>query len=80
MLENYQDVLEIKDICAVLRIGRKTAYKLLQSGQIPYCKVGRNYKIRKDALIAYLEGRIEVIRIIRYNKTQLIATRLTKGA
>lgn len=56
MLENYQDVLEIKDICTVLRIGRKTAYKLLQSGQIPYRKVGRNYKIRKDALIAYLEG------------------------
>ena len=54
MLENYQDILEIKDICAVLRIGRKTAYKLLQSGQIPYRKVGRNYKIRKDALIAYL--------------------------
>ena len=50
MLENYQDILEIKDICAVLRIGRKTAYKLLQSGQIPYRKVGRNYKIRKEEL------------------------------
>ncbi|MEY8433957.1 phage integrase SAM-like domain-containing protein [Lachnospiraceae bacterium 48-42] len=27
----------------------------MKSGQIPYRKVGRNYKIRKDALIAYLE-------------------------
>lgn len=55
MLENYQDVLDIKDMCKVLRIGRKTAYKLLQNGQIPYRKIGRNYKIRKDALITYLE-------------------------
>ena len=54
MLENYQDVLDIKDMCKVLRIGRKTAYKLLQNGQIPYRKIGRNYKIRKDALITYL--------------------------
>lgn len=55
MLETYQDVLDIKDMCKVLRIGRKTAYKLLQTGQIPYRKIGRNYKIRKDALITYLE-------------------------
>lgn len=55
MVENYQDVLDIKDMCKVLRIGRKTAYKLLQNDQIPYRKIGRNYKIRKDALITYLE-------------------------
>ena len=55
MLETYQDVLDIKDMCKALRIGRKTAYKLLQTGQIPYRKIGRNYKIRKDALITYLE-------------------------
>lgn len=55
MLESYQDVLDIKDMCKVLRIGRKTAYRLLQDGQIPYRKIGRNYKIRKDAVITYLE-------------------------
>jgi excisionase family DNA binding protein len=42
-------------MCVVLRIGRKTAYSLLQSGEIPYRRIGRNYKIRKDAVIAYLE-------------------------
>lgn len=55
MLENYPDVLEIKDICSILRIGRKTAYQLLNSGAIPYRRIGRNYKIRKDAVIHYLQ-------------------------
>ncbi|MCI9440566.1 MAG: helix-turn-helix domain-containing protein [Ruminococcus sp.] len=55
MLESYQDVLDIKDMCKALRIGRKTAFRLLQDGQIPYRKIGRNYKIRKDAVITYLE-------------------------
>lgn len=55
MLDNYQDVLDIKDMCQILRIGRKTAYKLLQTGEIPYRKIGRNYKIRKEAIINYLE-------------------------
>lgn len=54
MLENYNEVLNIKDICAILRIGRKIAYHLLQNGEIPYRRIGRNYKIRKDAIIEYL--------------------------
>lgn len=55
MLENYPDVLEVKDICSVLRIGRKTAYQLLKSGKIPNRRIGRKYKIRKDAVIDYLQ-------------------------
>lgn len=55
MLENFPDVLEVKDICSILRIGRKTAYQLLNSGKIPYRRIGRNYKIRKDAVIDYLQ-------------------------
>ena len=54
MLENFPDVLEVKDICSILRIGRKTAYQLLNSGN-PYRRIGRNYKIRKDAVIDYLQ-------------------------
>ena len=55
MLENYPDVLEVKDICSILRIGRKTAYQLLNSGKIPYRRIGRINKIRKDAVIDYLQ-------------------------
>lgn len=57
MLEDYQDVLDTKDICQILRIGRKTAYRLLNSGELPCRRIGRNYKIRKDAVIEYLQKR-----------------------
>lgn len=55
MLENYHDVLNIKDMCTALRIGRKTAYRLLHEGKIPYRRIGRNYKISKQAIVSYLE-------------------------
>ncbi len=54
MLDTYADVLEIKDVCAILKIGRKTAYCLLQSGEIAYRRIGRIYKIPKVAVIQYL--------------------------
>ncbi len=54
MLEAYTDILDVKDLCEILRISRKTAYQLLRSGAIPYRKIGRNYKIRKDMVTKYL--------------------------
>ena len=41
MLKNYPDVLNIHDLCEILRIGKKTAYKLLHEGKIPCRKIGR---------------------------------------
>jgi excisionase family DNA binding protein len=54
MLNTYKDVLDVNDLCAVLRISRKTAYSLLKQGIIPYKKIGRVYRIRKTAVIEYL--------------------------
>lgn len=55
MLEEYHDVLDTADICTILRIGRKTAYQLLNSGEIPCKRIGRKYKISKASLIEYLQ-------------------------
>lgn len=54
MLEPYNDILDVKDLCEILRIGRKKAYQLLRSGVIPYRKIGRNYKIPKELVIKYI--------------------------
>lgn len=56
MLDSYDDVLDIKDLCVILKIGRKTAYKLLQDGHISYRRIGHIYKIPKNALIQYLQN------------------------
>lgn len=55
MLESYNEVLDIKDICKVLRIGRTKAYQLLNKGEIPYRRIGRDYRVRKESVIEYLE-------------------------
>lgn len=57
VLDTYSDVLNVKDICKILRIGRKTAYSLLKSGKLPYRRIGRCYKISKEAVIEYLRNK-----------------------
>ena len=54
MLEQYDDVLTISDLREVLNIGRNAAYDLLNKGEIPAFRIGRNWKIPKDSLIYYL--------------------------
>ena len=54
MLTNYDDILEVKDLCNLFHISKKSAYQLLQSAQLPYKRIGRIYKISKAAVIKYL--------------------------
>ncbi len=54
MLKNYADILEVRDLCTIFHISKKSAYQLLQSGQIPHKRIGRIYKISKDAVIRYI--------------------------
>lgn len=54
MLENYSDVLQIKDIMDILNIGRNSAYKLIGNGSIKSLRIGRNIRIPKIYLIEYL--------------------------
>ena len=56
MLENYPcDVLNIDELCAILRIGRNNAYKLLREKTIPSTKLQRKYIIPKNGVIHYIE-------------------------
>ena len=57
MLENYSDVLDIEDIMDVLKIGRNSAYKLINSGEIKSIRVGRKIRIPKGFLLDYLYGK-----------------------
>ena len=55
-LKAYPDVLEVRDLCAVLGISAKTAYTLLRSGGIAYIRIGRVYKIPKKSVRRYLDS------------------------
>ena len=54
MLDRYRDVLTITELREVLKIGRNAAYDLLNSGAIPAFRIGRNWKIPKEAVKKYI--------------------------
>lgn len=54
MLEQYEDVLTVTELQEILGIGRNKAYSLLQSGAIPAVRIGKKWRIPKDAVLYYL--------------------------
>lgn len=54
MLDQYEDVLTVDDLQVILAVGRNVAYSLLRSGAIPSIRVGKKYRIPKDAVLHYL--------------------------
>lgn len=54
MLDEYEDVLTVEELMEILYIGKNTAYRLLNSGEIKSFKVGRRHKIAKKALVEYI--------------------------
>ncbi len=50
MLDAYDELLTVDELCEVLQIGRNTAYRLLNSGFVPAFRIGRRWKIPKSNL------------------------------
>jgi len=48
---------DLKDLQEKLQISRVTALKLLGSGKIKAQKIGRQWWVNEEDLIAYLEGK-----------------------
>ena len=54
MFESYPDVVTVNELCEMLGIGKKLAYRILDSQDIRSVRVGRIYRIPKSAVIDYL--------------------------
>nr|WP_296472550.1 helix-turn-helix domain-containing protein [uncultured Acetatifactor sp.] len=52
-----EELLLLEDICPILHIGKTTAYRLIQSGQLPAQKIGGKWQIRAGDLKDYLAGK-----------------------
>ena len=59
MFKDYDDILNVKDIQAILGISRKKVYKLLKDGTIQSLKPGRGYIVSKMHFIDYILGNKE---------------------
>lgn len=53
-IENLPTVLHVKDLVPLLSISQNTAYALVRSGQIRSIRIGRTYRIPKEAVLEYL--------------------------
>ena len=51
MLNNTKDILTLKELQELLHIGKNTALRLVQSGEIEAFRVGNQWRITKDSII-----------------------------
>ena len=54
-LGSYPDVLTPEEAMKVLCIGRNKIYELLQSGRIKSLKIGKQYRIPKKSVQAFID-------------------------
>ena len=55
----YSDVVGINEMCEMLGgISKKAGYKLLHNGEVASFRLGKEYKIPKMNIIAYLQKNI----------------------
>ena len=54
MLNNTNDILTLRDLQKLLHIGKNTALRLVQSGEIEAFRVGNQWRILKGNLEKYI--------------------------
>lgn len=54
-IKTAPDVLTVAQVADILHISIRSAYNLLSDGSIRHRKIGRIYRIPKQAVIDYLE-------------------------
>ena len=53
------EILTLREVVALLKVGTKTTYSMAQSGELPGFKVGGQWRFRRSDLDAWIEDRIE---------------------
>lgn len=57
MLESYDDILTVDELCEVLKIGKNAAYGVLNSEELKAFKEGNKWRIPKTELEKYVINR-----------------------
>mgnify|MGYP004501799813 FL=1 len=59
MFENGYDILTTDEVMELLNIGKNAIYKLLASGELKAFRVGRNWKIPRKEVDAYIDKMVK---------------------
>ena len=54
MFNEFNDVVTVRELAAMLKVGRNTAYELVRAGIIPSVRVGRQIRVSKLAVVEYM--------------------------
>ena len=54
MLNNTKDILTLKELQELLHIGKNTALKLVQSGDIEGFRVGKQWRVLRESVVKYI--------------------------
>jgi len=56
------EILTIRDVAALLKIGEKTAYTMAQDGDLPGFKIRGQWRFRRADLDAWISEQVEQAR------------------
>ena len=54
-IENLPKVLNVKNLAEILSVSHNTAYNLVRSGQVHSIRIGRAYRIPREAVDEFLQ-------------------------
>lgn len=54
MFTEYAEIVTIDELCEMLNIGKNSAYELLNHKKIKAFRIGRDWKIPRDAVEQYI--------------------------
>ena len=55
MLNNTKEIRTLKELQELLHIGKNTALRLVQSGEIEAFRVGKQWRVIKESVIKYVK-------------------------
>lgn len=55
MLNNTKDILTLKELQKLLHIGKNTALRLVQSGDIEAFRVGNRWRVLRESVAKYIK-------------------------
>jgi len=55
MLEGYDELLSVEELCELLKIGSNAAYRILNNGELKAFRNGRTWRIPKQSVVEYIK-------------------------
>ena len=55
-LDDFGEVLTVREVARVLRVDKDSAYQAIHRGQIPHVRIGRSLRVPKAGLLRFLDA------------------------